>query len=97
MLLLTVTDAVIGNMLYIFNTKKMFDFVNLFKWEDKNAMNLTKFKGSAIKNINTTTPKYEIKSTTNRHQLKKLNQNRGGRGEGRFLVKITLSRILLDM
>ena len=42
-LLLTVTDTVIGNMLYIFNTK-MFDFVYLFKWEDNNAINWQNLK-----------------------------------------------------
>ena len=77
--------------------KKCLILLIFFKWEDKIAINLTKFKGSAIKNINTTTPKYEIKSTTNRHQLTTLNQNRGRGCEGKFLVKITLSRILLDM
>ena len=65
----------------------------LFTWQNLKTQN----NCIGNKNINTTTPKYEIKSTTNRHQLTTLNQNRGGGGDGKFLVKITLSRILLDM
>ena len=48
------------------------------------------------KNINTTTRKCEIKTTTDT-QLTTLNQNRGGEGGGGgVLVKIFLSRILLN-
>ena len=35
-----------------------------------------------IKNINTSTSKYEIKTITNRHQLTTLNQNKDGGGRG---------------
>ena len=51
----------------------------LFTWQNLKAQN----NCIGNKNINTTTKKYEIKSTTNRYQLTTLNQNRGRVGEVR--------------
>ena len=64
----------------------------LFTWQNLKARN------NCInnKNINTTNPKYQNQNN-NRDQLTTLNQNSGGGDDRKFLLKITLSRILLDM
>ena len=62
-----------------------------FKWEDKNAIYFTKFKGKKLlhhnKSINTTTPKCEIKTTD--ISTYNIESKQGGGGS-------SLSRILLN-